>query len=644
MHSKNTNYRPDIDGLRAVAVILVLLFHLDLGVPGGFVGVDVFFVISGFLITAVIRASVVSNRFSLTDFYARRLLRLHPALIITVALSLVAGFILMDPGSLSSLARSAQYSLLSISNFYFWLNQGYFDADAKTQPLLHTWSLAMEWQFYLIWPAIIWGLLKCKKNTLTLTLSIITLTSLTASQIMIGIDSSAAYYMMPFRIFELSLGAILVITPRIRENATLAEAVFLFGILLTLASPFFLNSQSPFPGLLGLIPCIGAAACIYAGEQSKIAAVLRTKPMVAMGLISYSVYLVHWPMIVFFKYYVFREITTPEKLVLLISSIAAGIALYKFIEKPFMTQKRTSRLRGYIFISTSLALISATTTYTMSSSGVPSRIPESLMPPYNNPAEFHIINYGGHGIKTLSRLGDTGGELIGVLAGDSFAHQYAGGLREILKSENRSIYGIFRHGCLLSDEYTVKRNNEPRAECGVSYRGAIKLLKGNNLAFIVAYDWNRYKNVISRTDGSFVDTKNATSYLKVIEDILTKTRKDIGNRKFIIIGTHPHPDRQFNPVSCMMRPTYFDQPCQEKLNYRLADTSSVKINSLLKEFAQSHPNTYYVDTEKSLCNKGVCRTKENGKLLLSDSTHLSLDGSRQVASRLLHDIQSFLNP
>lgn len=159
MLHKNITYRPEIDGLRALAVILVLLFHFELGVPGGFVGVDVFFVISGYLITEVIKNSVAAGRFSFFDFYSRRLLRLHPALIVTISLCLMAGYVLMDPASFSGLASSAAYSLFSASNFYFLFNQGYFDASAKTQPLLHTWSLAAEWQFYIIWPFIVWGAL-----------------------------------------------------------------------------------------------------------------------------------------------------------------------------------------------------------------------------------------------------------------------------------------------------------------------------------------------------------------------------------------------------------------------------------------------------------------------------------------------------
>lgn len=643
MHSKNTNYRPDIDGLRAVAVILVLLFHLDLGVPGGFIGVDVFFVISGFLITSVIRASVASNRFSLMEFYGRRLLRLHPALIVTVAMSLVAGFLLMDPGSFSSLARSAQYTLLSISNFYFWLSQGYFDADAKTQPLLHTWSLATEWQFYLIWPALIWALLKTKKVALLSTLAIITLASLVASQMMIGVDSSAAYFMMPFRIFELSLGAALVFAPKIREHSVLTEAAFASGILLILSSAFGLNSQSPFPGVLGLIPCLGAAACIYSGEHSRLAGALRAKPMVSLGLISYSVYLVHWPIIVFFKYYAFREIEISEKFALLVISIILGIALYRLIEKPFMGRTSVQHKSGYVFITASLAVIAGITSYTIYSSGIPSRISGTIMAYSQNPAEFHKTNYGGHGIKTFSRFGDTNGQLIGIMAGDSFAHQYASGLGEILKSEQLSMQGIFRHGCLLSDEYTVIRNNAPRAECGVSYRGTMKLLSGNDTPLILAHNWMGYKNVVSHADGRPINTKDDESYFNVIEDMLAKTRKDIGSRALIIIGTHPHPDQQFNSASCMMRPGYIEQPCERKLTYKLENTGSVKVNEVLRRFAKSHQNTFYIDAAKTLCNDGVCKTAKNGKILLSDSIHLSLDGSELVAGEILRDIHVILN-
>ncbi|HEP7983251.1 TPA: acyltransferase [Pseudomonas aeruginosa] len=210
MHSKSLKYRPDIDGLRAIAVILVLLFHFDLGVGGGFIGVDVFFVISGYLITEVIRKGVLQGTFSFTSFFARRLLRLHPALIVTVAACLAIGYLLFDPASFSNLAKSGQYALFSVSNIYFWINQDYFDPSAHTQPLLHTWSLAAEWQFYLVWPFIVWASLKVSERFFVAVLSLLTAGSLVASQIWLSHDSSAAYFLIPFRVFELSAGALVV--------------------------------------------------------------------------------------------------------------------------------------------------------------------------------------------------------------------------------------------------------------------------------------------------------------------------------------------------------------------------------------------------------------------------------------------------
>lgn len=339
MHSKNTSYRPDIDGLRAVAVILVLLYHFDLGISGGFVGVDVFFVISGYLITEVIRNAISTNRFSFFDFYARRLLRLHPALVVTVGACMAAGFILMDPAAFAGLAASAKYSIVSASNFYFWLDQGYFDASAQTQPLLHTWSLAAEWQFYVVWPFVIWAALKVADHFLALLLGFMTIGSLAASQVMLGYDSSAAYFMMPFRVFELSIGALLVFVSKHRASPWAESLITVAGISLIVTSAFVLDASSPFPGLRALASCLGAAACIYSGRSSAGAS-LRNWPMVKIGLVSYSVYLVHWPIAVLYKYYIFRTISLPEKLALLIISIIAGMLLYRYVERLFMGKWR----------------------------------------------------------------------------------------------------------------------------------------------------------------------------------------------------------------------------------------------------------------------------------------------------------------
>ncbi|HEX4550147.1 acyltransferase family protein [Pseudomonas sp.] len=646
MHSKNTAYRPDIDGLRAVAVLLVLLFHFEFGVSGGFIGVDVFFVISGFLITEVIRNSLRNNRFSFFDFYIRRLLRLHPALLITVALCIGAGFILMDPASFNSLAISAKYSVFSASNFYFWLNQGYFDATAQTQPLLHTWSLAAEWQFYIIWPLIVWGALKISEKFLTGLLAAITLISVIASQAMLAVDSSAAYFMMPFRVFELSIGALLVFLVRHRASNATESWITIAGLGLILGSAFALDASSPFPGLRALAPTLGAAACIY-GARSRAGALLRYGPMVKVGLISYSVYLAHWPIAVFYKYYVFRNITFFEKTALLVASIIVGAALYVTVERIFMKKWRNVKAIGLASVAMSVVMLTYGAFLITQTNGVSSRIaPRYLTTSFlkltSDPVNFHINNYGGHGFELDTVLGDTKTNPLAIMAGDSFALQYASGMDKELKERSASISGVFRHGCILSGEYTRIINNVPRQDCKDAYQSALAKLKGNNLPFIYAQSWDDYHNMVADHAGINAE-KKGTPYSSVIEDILTRARADIGDRPFFIIGSQPYLRANANTAFCLLRPKYVPQPCDNFLEYPIDASTTYAINQVLKTFAASHANTFYFDPSPTFCKSGVCETVIDGKMMYSDSSHLSIDGSLVAGKQILNDILSDLS-
>lgn len=636
MHSKNTAYRPDIDGLRAIAVLLVLLFHFDLGVSGGFIGVDVFFVISGFLITEVIRNAVATNRFSFFDFYTRRLLRLHPALLVTVAVCLCAGFLIMDPASFSGLAKSAQYSIFSASNFYFWLNQGYFDASAQTQPLLHTWSLAAEWQFYIVWPFIVWGALKISDRFLLGLLVMMTIASLVGSQVMLSYDSSAAYFMMPFRVFELSLGALVVFFVRHRTSATLESGIAATGMILIVGSAFALDASSPFPGVRALIPCLGAAACIYAG-RSRVGAILRYGPMVRIGLISYSVYLVHWPIVVFYKYYVFRNITITEKIILLAVSIIAGALLYRTVERLFMSKWRHVKAVGLTAVAASVAVLVYGAMIVIDHKGMYSRVPANYLALVAEPESFHINNYGGHGYELDTILGDKKGQLIGIMAGDSYALQYASGLDKALQDRGISVSGVFRHGCVLSTEYTRILNNVPRQDCKDAYQIALSELKGNNLPFIFAQSWEGYKNIIADHNGVNSQIKGK-SYSAVIEDLLSRARDDIGDRPFFIVGSQPYMSGKMNVTSCLLRPNYFTQWCEKYLQYPIETSSTYEINQVLKKFAAGHPNTFYLDPSSAFCKNDKCETVRDGKILYSDGSHLSIDGSLIASKRILDDM------
>ncbi|WP_413794638.1 MULTISPECIES: acyltransferase family protein [unclassified Pseudomonas] len=641
MKGKQLPYRPEIDGLRALAVILVLLFHFELGITGGYIGVDVFFVISGYLITELIRNSINAGRFSFVDFYARRLLRLHPALLTTVFISLVAGFVLMDPASFSGLAESAKYTIFSASNFYFWINQGYFDAASLTKPLLHTWSLAAEWQFYLVWPLIVWFSLKWFDRYISWLLVLLTLVSLLASQLMLGYDSSAAYFLIPFRVFELSIGALIVFAPKNFFDSKLNTFITWSGISSIIIAAVSFKPGTPFPGVAALLPCLGAAACIYAGDSST-GRILRSRPVVFIGLISYSIYLVHWPLLVFYKYYVFRETSPMEKIVLLLTSIALGAALYYSVEKLFMAKRNFIKPLGLIAIATASAISIYGCSIIISSEGMKNRVSKEYLNFTNDPKNFHINNYGGNGYKLDAPLGDTQGKALAILAGDSFALQYAHGLDSSLNTSGGFIQSQFQHGCLFSKNYVRLVNNHPVKGCRESYDALLKKLSSNQLPLIIAQHWAGYRGQIADENLELIDSTSDDRYRDIIFDLLAKIRADIGNRKLIIIGSQPI-SKGGSPAECILRPSYVTQPCESLLSYNRKKSMSEFTNGILNDFAHTHSNTYFLDPSNAFCPKDQCRNISAGKILYSDYVHLSKDGSDVAADWLTPELNAIIS-
>ncbi len=334
------DYRPDIDGLRAVAVLAVLLYHT--GVPyinGGFVGVDIFFVISGYLITRLLMSEYQrNNNISFSQFFLRRTKRIIPALLVMLTFSTVAAIFLLTPERLGKYGGSLSSAILSVSNIYFFLESGYFDIDSSMKPLLHTWSLGVEEQFYLVWPAFIYLIARKKLNALYWIAGIIIICVVSA-QVYLTFKASAVFFLMPFRIFEFCMGALAFLLTNknwIIKNKIFNELIFTVGLVLITYSILIFSKATAFPGLNAVLPCLGAALCIYTAPHAQQAKLLNNMLMVKIGLISYSLYLVHWPLIVFYKYH--KNISTlniTEIILIFVFTFIFGIALYLFVEKPF---------------------------------------------------------------------------------------------------------------------------------------------------------------------------------------------------------------------------------------------------------------------------------------------------------------------
>jgi len=332
------SYRPDIDGLRAIAVLAVLFFHLDFSMfSGGYVGVDVFFVVSGFLITKIIVSEHSQSTFTFKKFYIRRIRRLAPAFIVTMIATLILAILLFSPAKLERFGVEFSSASVAASNFFYWLESGYFDIESKYKPLLHTWSLGVEEQFYLIWPFLTIIFLKYfnKKQIFRIYLTL-SLLSLVYAEYFLYRQSTAAFYLLPSRVVEFSIGAMLVLHKDTQEktNLILKNGLSILGIVLLFYSFVGLSDSTRFPGLFSLPVALGTALIIYS-KNSFINTLLSTKTLVFTGKISYSLYLIHWPLIVFYTYKNSNGPDTFAKCAIIAVSIITAIFFYYLIEKPF---------------------------------------------------------------------------------------------------------------------------------------------------------------------------------------------------------------------------------------------------------------------------------------------------------------------
>jgi len=376
-------YRADIDGLRALAVLSVVFYHLDLPLRGGYVGVDIFFTISGYLIGSIILRQTAEGVFTFAGFYERRFRRIFPALFVMMLASTLLAYRYLLPGELVSYSKSLIAAAFSVSNIYFWSQSGYFDAPASDTPLLHTWSLAIEEQFYVFLPILLVLLHRYASRRINAVIALVGIGSFLLSIYGEFHDPSTTFYLLHTRAWELLLGSSLALQgfPKLR-GALARQGAAIVGMLLIAAALLFYRTWTPFPGLAALPPCLGTALIIAAGESGTNVAgrLLSLKPVVFVGLISYSLYLWHWPIIVFHKF----GLTLLEGLdrhqtqaLMLAVCFVLAVLSWRFVEVPI--RRGASALgRRTLFGGTAVAtgLTAAASIALIVFAGVPDRFPE----------------------------------------------------------------------------------------------------------------------------------------------------------------------------------------------------------------------------------------------------------------------------
>ena len=446
-------YRADIDGLRAIAVLSVLGFHLGFRqLDGGFVGVDIFFVISGYLIGGLIVGELAGARFSIAHFYERRIRRILPALFAMLGVVTIACLFALYPGRLARYGASLVATVFSVSNFYFLQTTGYFDQAAETKPLLHTWSLAIEEQFYIFLPPFLMLVHRFAPSRLQAWVAATTAASLLASVIGVSNDASAAFYLPFARAWELLLGVLLAISPKVLpqsaagRNAAASVGLAMIGAAVVLFSPL-----TPFPGIAALLPCVGAVLVIAAGSSGPTLAgrLLSWRPLVFIGLISYSLYLWHWPVIV-----LGREMLadaawsgkTTVRLVLLAVSFVLAILSWRFVERPFRTSAWTRRQIFTLAGAAALVLAAAGVALHVSD-GLKSRYPPEIarIGDYLEYPESRLFRsgicmldgrqtYAAYDVERCLEPAHPGPNIL--LIGDSYAAHLYPGLAEVLPGAN----------------------------------------------------------------------------------------------------------------------------------------------------------------------------------------------------------------
>lgn len=351
-------YRKDIDGLRAIAVASVVVFHaFPEWLSGGFIGVDIFFVISGYLITGILIEDAAANNLSIWRFYERRIRRIFPALILVLVASLVFGWVALFPLEYEQLGQHALAAVAFLSNIQLWSEAGYFDAAAHAKPLLHLWSLGIEEQFYLFWPLVVWAAIKARVS-LIIVVVVLGALSFAVNVSILQADPISAFYLPHMRIWELLIGAGLAVLvrrmPPIRTrviSAAIANVLSFTGLALIVGAIASLTSETPFPGWSALPPTIGAALMIAAGEKAWVNRYfLSLRPLVWVGLISYPLYLWHWPLLSFASIVEGGAVAFDLRVLLVIVSVALAAATYLLVERPI----RRYRIRSLFIVPGSL--------------------------------------------------------------------------------------------------------------------------------------------------------------------------------------------------------------------------------------------------------------------------------------------------
>ena len=564
-HNHHSKYRADIDGLRALAIVPVVLFHAFPNLmPGGFVGVDVFFVISGFLISTIIFGELKKGDFSFLSFYGRRARRLFPALGLVLIASLIFGWWVLDAEEYKMLGKHVAAGAGFVQNFVLWGEIGYFDINSDLKPLLHLWSLAIEEQFYLLFPLLVWGAWRIGINLLVL-VSLVAIASLGANLYWVGIDPSGAFYFPHTRVWELMAGAILAalaLRPTaVSESIGIKDKSLLsvLGLGLILAAAFTFDKNHDYPGWRAIAPVLGAVLIIHAGKHSWVnRRVFGNQTVVFIGLISYPLYLWHWPLLSFARIIEFEPLTVSTKLALVSLSVLLAILTYYLVEKPVRVAKSPRFWTTVLFaVMTFVAAIGILVFQRELPSKLGASVQElkrwdsqqatyeescaELFPEWNNRRDGFKCSFLGAGKPEI------------VVIGDSHARRTHYGIEQLLGDEHNT--AIFPMGCAMPF-YDISVAVHVEDKLG-DYPYPRTKLMDNALDFSI--NDPAVKLVVLSTSACWKDIIDVSNPLdenpfRVVEKKMRLTFEKLTQSGKQVIYVLDNPLLNFDPKACTQRP------------------------------------------------------------------------------------------
>ncbi|QUT05660.1 acyltransferase [Sphingobium phenoxybenzoativorans] len=637
-------YRRDIDGLRALAVIPVVMFHTGFSLfSGGFIGVDVFFVISGYLITKTLIDDFDEGRYSVSAFYERRIRRIFPAFFVMISIISLLAYAIMLPEDLKDLGTSIWGAFLFVSNITFWIGSGdYFGTKSELQPLLHTWSLAVEEQFYIFFPILLFIALKFLDRYRAYLFILLML----AVSFALSIYSTRAYpvasfYLLPTRAWELLAGSALA-TNHIRslKDRRLIEIEAAIGAILILSGIFLYTAKTEFPGLGAVPPVLGAFLIIHAGAADSTTHVARifSLPYVRfIGLISYSLYLWHWPVIVFWRYY-YLEITSGDRYLILLLSLLAATISWRFVERPF--RARGSFLTRTPLFATTIALIACGSLLGIlfSQRGLPQRVPlnvatMAMKSTYHGPRRDCGFAYDRRRtLSSLCVLGATNTSPSFLLIGDSHADAIAAATFEAAAKIGQAGYQISATGYRPLLGFRKVGEEAKYAYLNALVKRALTERPSIKKIIISIY-WHQAVGIDQYINDQAKEFDGRYAVAHGLGELIASNP----DRRFLLILS-PANSLTFGGNAAARAHWFGHLPYDPSIQRDIFSRTEAEYNGIVSELVR-HSNVQRISIASKLCDPLYCYGTKNGNIAYADDNHISFQFSKSMEPDIAHFLE-----